>query len=127
MWPFKKNKTNQSDSNHYNLRWYDVGDGNPMDARILDIRDFTQTMKSTTKDPAIAEAFVQNRNDDGLRFRDQALDFATFSSTISYPHNGEKLDGIVFKSPQMEVKWDIYAFEEFFYFVRSWTGELLIE
>ncbi len=61
-----------------------------------------------------------NRSDDGSIFINQDLgNFAKFQCELAYPHNGAELDGIVFKSHQMEVKWDIYAYGSFFYFARS--------
>jgi hypothetical protein len=34
------------------------------------------------------------------------------------------LEGIVFKAPSMDVKWDIYVYDSVFLFARSWTGDL---
>ena len=123
MWPFKKNKEDKDSSK---LKWYDLGDENPFNAPILDIRDITLNMASTTKDPAIAEAYVANRSDDGTRhIATDTTSFASFESQLTYPHNGDELEGIIFKSPSMDVKWDLYAYGEFIYLARSWTGELV--
>lgn len=43
---------------------------------------------------------------------------------LVYPHNGAALEGVVFKADSMDCKWDIYAYNNYFYFTRSWTGEL---
>lgn len=123
MWPFKKGRNEKESSI---LKWYPNGESNPFTAPILDIRDFTLNMVSTTKDPSIAEAYVANRSDDGIQFIGQnPKNFSSFQCDLSYFHNGAELEGIVFKSSQMEVKWDIYAYENYFYFVRSWTADLV--
>ena len=81
---------------------------------------------SSTKDPAIAENFVASRSDDGRKYIGRTpTDAISVPTEITYPHNGEKLDGIVFKAPAMEVKWDIYAYGEWIHFVRSWTSDLI--
>ncbi len=54
-------------------------------------------------------------------------DSATVSVSLKYPHNGAALRGIVFKAKEMECKWDIYIYDDIFYFTRSWTGNLLFK
>jgi hypothetical protein len=106
--------------------WYPIGEGNPFDESILDIRCVTLNLVSTTKDQSIAENFNISRSDDGKQYIDQDIpDGKSFTSNIRYPHNGEELEGVVFKAESMDVKWDIYAYGEWFYFVRSWTSDLV--
>ena len=83
-------------------------------------------MVSTTKDLSIAENYTASRADDGRRYIGSSPENATsLSVNLRYPHNGSELNGIVFKSPRMEVKWDIYAYDGWLYFVRSWTSDLI--
>lgn len=129
MWPFKKkNKSDSNQPEQNNLTWMPVGSGNPFNEPIMDIRSVTLTMVSTTKDPAIAENYTQSRQSIGKEFINQSpVSPKTYETNFSYSHNGAELDGVVFKSPAMEIKWDIYAYGEWFYFVRSWTSDLIFK
>jgi hypothetical protein len=126
MWSFKKkNKVIQGDDE---IKWYPVGSENPFDAPILDIRFYTLNMIASTKDYNVAENYSLSRESDGSQFISKEPDHPiSYPINISYPHNNEKLEGIVFKSPAMEVKWDIYAYGEWFYFVRSWSSKLIFK
>jgi len=121
---FKKKKSNSSEG--YNFRWYEIGVENPFNKKVLDIRSFTGTMLSTTNDEKIAEMYGKLRQSNGAYLKkEQIQDSLGTASNLKYEHNGEELNGIVFKSDSMECKWDIYAFDNCFYFTRSWTGELV--
>lgn len=127
MWPFnKKKKNHQKPPLEEQFPWIPVGEDNPFDAPLMDIRDFTLSMISTTSDQSIAENYSRSRQSNGEEFVGTEPEHSVrIPCDIKYAHNGEKLDGIVFKSPEMEVKWDIYAYGEWFYFVRSWTSDLI--
>lgn len=107
-------------------KWCDVGEGNPFDESILDIRCVTLNLVATTREKSIAENYTASRSDNGEQYIGRDIpDGERFASNIRYPHNGEKLEGIVSKAESMDVKWDIYAYGEWFYFVRSWTSDLV--
>ena len=110
----------------YDFRWYKIGDNdNPFNKRILDIRPFTQTVTAATDKPEIAQSFMNLRESDGKYLVNQKIENENFVETnLEYPHNGEKLEGVIFKAGEMECKWDIYIYDEYFYFARSWSGEL---
>lgn len=109
----------------YNFNWYDVGEGNPFNKRILDIRPFTQKMISTTKDPAIAQLFLTNRQSSGEEYIGFDFENSTSVDTqLIYPHKGGKIEGVGYKAKVMEDKWDIYVWNDIIYFVRSWTSEV---
>ncbi len=36
------------------------------------------------------------------------------------------MNGPLFKAEEMEDKWDIYQFDDYLYFVRSWTDDLVL-
>ncbi len=106
-------------------KWYEVGEDNPFGIRVLDVRDLTWNVVATTSDRGIAESFNTQRQSDGREFIDAQLDDTeTVSCDLSFPHNGDALEGIVYKADSMDVKWDIYIYDSVFLFVRSWTGQL---
>jgi len=107
-------------------KWHEIGEGNPFSERILDIRSITLNLVATTREKWVAENYTKTRGDNGERFSGQDIDESIeIACNIRYPHNGEPLEGIVSKAESMDVKWDIYAYGEWFYFVRSWTSELV--
>jgi len=44
---------------------------------------------------------------------------------LRYPHKGPGQDGPLFRSPSMDVKWNIDLFDGYLYISRSWTGEVI--
>jgi hypothetical protein len=123
-----KNKESESlqDTGEYKFTWHDIGPKNPFNKRILDCRSLTQTLLSFTKDKSIAESFSEQRKSVGREFIEMRIsDSKSQEVNISYPHNGEKIEGAVFKAKSMEDKWDIYGWNNTLFFVRSWTGELV--
>ncbi|WP_299216649.1 hypothetical protein [uncultured Aquimarina sp.] len=128
---FKKRKSNresefQSESSKtYDFKWYEIGEGNPFNKRVLDIRSYTGTMLAFTKEKKLAEKYNDMRQSNGEYLKNQQILNSVDSIIyLKYPHNGDKLNGIIFKADSMDCKWDIYAFENFFYFSRSWNGDL---
>lgn len=120
-----KSSDTANSGNQYDLRWYDPGEDNPFPVRILDVRSLTWNVVATTKDVKIAESFSAQRHFDGRDFIDAAIENASkIVCHLVFPHNGDPLDGIVFKADSMDVKWDIYIYDSVFLFVRSWTGQL---
>lgn len=125
-WLKKAFKKDEPPAEEYPFRWYAADDAeNPFNKRVLDIKPFTQTVIAATSDQWIAASFSANRNSDGREFRGREIIGGTeIETNLVYPHNGERLEGIIFQAPEMEVKWDIYIYDDCFFFVRSWTGEL---
>lgn len=128
---FKKKKTqeseaNQSQTDEYNFKWYDLGEDNPFNKRVLDIRSLTQSMLSFTKDKAVAELFNKQRHSIGKELIDTKLEGSkTIDTHLEYPHNGSKMEGAGYKAKCMEDKWDIYFWNGIMYLTRSWTGEVI--
>ncbi|MEO3402978.1 hypothetical protein AAFN85_03690 [Mucilaginibacter sp. CAU 1740] len=113
----------QSNDPSLNFKWYDPGDGNPLNKRILDIRPYTQYMISTTNDWKTAERFITNRKITGEEYKGFEFKGAiSVNAQLTYPHNGKRLEGICYKASEMEDKWDIYIWDDIIYFVRSWTS-----
>lgn len=123
----KSIESEQANTNGFeDPKWYEIGEENPFDERILDIRSIALHVVATTREKWIAENFTQTRSDNGERFSGQNIDDCIeCECDIRYPHNGELLEGIVSKAESMDVKWDSYAYGEWFYFVRSWTSDLI--
>ncbi len=127
---FKKKKEEsesfQPKSDEYDFKWYDIGDDNPYNKRILDIRSLTQTMLSFTSDKEIAVLFNKQRNSYGEELINIKLKGSnSILTNLEYPHNGSKMEGAGFKAKCMEDKWDIYFWNGIMYLTRSWTGELI--
>jgi hypothetical protein len=120
----KSNKASTGEKQHQ-FKWYDPGPDNPFPVRILDVRSFTWNVVAMTSDAKIAATFSIQRNSDGREFIEKTIENArTIESHLVLPHNGDPLEGIVFKADSMDVKWDIYIYDSVFLFVRSWTGQL---
>jgi len=112
----------------YNFKWYEIGDENPFNKRILDCRSYTQNMISTTKNRMIIETFTNLRSSSGKEYVSKTIENCKVIDTnLIYAHNGTHLEGSCFKAKSMEEKWDIYVYDNYFYFVKSWTGELIFK
>jgi len=122
----KKEQEHVSDNGFDTPKWYEIGEDNPFDQPILDIRSVTLNIVATTKEKAIAENYNSSRSDDGKRYIGTKIpNGKLYKSNLRYPHNGDELKGIVYKADSMDVKWDIYVYDDWFYFTRSWTSELI--
>jgi len=122
----KESESYPSKSDEYIFKWYDLGEGNPFNKRILDIRSLTQTMLSFTSDKKVAVLFNEQRNSIGEELIDVKLEGSkTISTHLVYPHNGSKMEGAGYKAKCMEDKWDIYFWNGIMYLTRSWTGEVI--
>lgn len=108
------------------LMWYEPGPDNPFGVRLLDCRPVAWEMVSTTGDPDIASRFVALRNSDGRDLAEAPIqDPVRVGTSLTFPHDGSVLEGIVSKAGEMEEKWDIYIYDSVFLFARSWTGDLI--
>ena len=107
------------------FRWHEPGVENPFGVRVLDCQPLTRTMVAMTSDQRIAEQGARLRSSDGKDLIGGLIpDAIHVTTSLRFPHNGASLDGVVFKAPEMEVKWDIYCYDSTFLFARSWTGDL---
>ena len=106
------------------VRWI-TGSDNPFGVDLLDCRSFSQSMLAVTKDPKVAETYTALRGSSGEQYRGRTPeDSRTCACDLRYPHRGDTRDGPIFKAEAMEDKWDIYFYDGYLYFARSWTGEL---
>ncbi len=114
-----------NDGTEYEFKWYDPGDDNPFDIRVLDVRGLTWNVAATTNDRRIAESFNAQRQSDGRDLISAKIDNAqSVACDLMIPHNGDVLKGIVYKANSMDIKWDIYIYDSVFLIARSWTGQL---
>jgi hypothetical protein len=83
-------------------------------------------MVSTTEDPNVATRFVELRKSTGKQYIGKLPPNAvTVQCELAYPHTGQCKDGPLFVAEVMEDKWDIYLYDGYVYFTRSWTGDLV--
>jgi len=115
-----------SKENDYHFIWYDIDEeDNVFGVKILDIRSYTQNITTTTNDKSIIDKFQQLTKSDGKVFSNLLPEnHKTISCNLNYPCKGVT-SGPVFISPEMDHKWNIYYHNSHFFFVRSWTGELI--
>jgi len=129
MFQFFKKKIkapSTSQDQEYKFTWYEIGEGNPFNKRILDIRSLTQHVLSFTKDKSVAELFNKQRQSIGEELIDAIIPASEIIEVnLIYPHNGSKIEGTAYKARCMEDKWDIYGWDNIIYFTRSWTGEII--
>jgi len=122
----KESETFQNADQEYVFTWLDIGEDNPFNKRILDIRSFTQHMLSFTKDKYVAELFNKQRHSIGRELIHTKIpESKTINVNLVYPHNGSKIEGAAYKAKCMEDKWDIYGWNNIIYLTRSWTGEVI--
>ncbi len=113
------------DDDFTQLAWLEP-EQNPFGIRVLDCRPFSTAMIAVTSDPNIAVRFNQLRGARGEEHRGKSPDDSRMvRCALSYPLNGQSRDGPLFLAQQMEDKWDIYLYDGYLYFARSWTGELI--
>lgn len=131
MFGFFKRKTTALNATpdqkpRYKFIWYEIGESNPFNKKILDIRALTQTMLSWTKDESVARLFLRLRESIGQELINAEIyGSKTVEVYLVYPHNGSKIEGAAYKAKCMEDKWDIYSWNGIIYFTRSWTGEII--
>jgi hypothetical protein len=107
------------------LRWLQPTE-NVFGISCLDVRGFTRTMKAYTTDPEIADAFMRFRMLDGKGYRGKSPEHAArFPCELCYPLPDHMQDTPVYKAVSMDEKWDIYLYDGYLYFCRSWTGVLI--
>ena len=107
-------------------RWLAEDDvANPFNVGGFDCLAFVRSMRAVTQDQKIAESFLTLRYTVGAEYKgklpEQAVELAC---DLRYEYAGEVAEGILYKSSQMEEKWDIYLYDNRIYFCRSWTGAL---
>lgn len=122
----RKKKQLQPQEDNYRFRWLDPGKDSPFNKRVLDIRSFTWGIISTSEDTNIVNKYSDLRYTLGEEYIGKSIEDAEVHETFfEFPHNGSKVEGILYKSESMDVKWDMYSYDKIIYFTRSWTGELI--
>ena len=98
---------------------------NPWGLAVLDCTQFACTMISFTDSIEIARKFDNLRSSTGEELRNEIFNpTLSIACSLAYKISKRAPDGPIFKSRVMEEKWDIYLYDDHFYFCRSWGGEL---
>lgn len=106
------------------LSWIAAAES-PFGVEVLDIRPFTGTMISTSKDPRCAANAVGWRRDSGRSFRGASPEGARrIDCELRYQAPAGPLDGRWFCPEVMEEKWALYHHDGCLYAIRSWTRTL---
>lgn len=106
------------------LRWIEADD-NPFNVKIFDCRPYALAMISFSDDKKVAEHFALSRSSEGEQYRGSTpANSVHVECKLRYPVLKEIREGPIFKAREMEDKWDIYFYDGYLYFVRSWTGDL---
>lgn len=122
----KESETFENKDQEYEFSWVEIGEQNPFNKRILDIRSFTQHVLAFTKDKHVAGLFNKQRHSIGQELTNTKIPGSkTIEVSLVYPHNGSKIEGAAYKAKCMEDKWDIYGWNNILYLTRSWTGEIV--
>lgn len=105
-------------------RWLPPGK-NPWGLVILDCTQIALTMVSYTRSSEIAEKYAMLRSATGEELRSKVFNtIQSVNCSLAYNGAARRSDGPIFKAQSMEEKWDIYLYDDYFYFCRSWTGDL---
>lgn len=99
---------------------------NPFGMRVLDCRPITHKHVSVTSSQEIADRFASLRHASGNEHVGTAPPGAqVFRCELVYP-TLVMSHGPVFRASAMEDKWDIFFFDGYLYFARSWSGNLIL-
>jgi len=108
-----------------NIKWLEAED-NPYGLRVLDCRDVTSKLVSSSQDQSVVDQFLHLRSQSVDRVSDQLPeDAVTIPCSLEYPSMDSLSDGLNYLAEMMEDKWDILHKDEHLYFMRSWTGHLI--
>ena len=99
----------------------------PWGVPVYDVRPTTQTMLSSSPDPAMATNAVSYNQEDGFAFFDQKPWIArSIQANLSFPIDGALYDGPLFIPNTMEHKWAIYFIKNKMIFIRSWLRQVRV-
>lgn len=128
----------ENDSEEFDLKWLEPEESG-FNIRVLDCRPFTETRVAFAAEEQNAITFLSTRDSGGEHHRGKSPENAcSFSCDLSYPINAliysqitnrsfetrDLPEGKLFSAAEMEEKWDVYYFDKYFYFVRSWTDKI---
>jgi hypothetical protein len=103
------------------------GEASPFPFDVFDCRAFALTSVAMASAEDIAGSFSRQRRSDGREYINRLPEREVFVDfDLAVKLGGFIMrEGPLFKAQQMEDKWDIYQYSGYFYFVRSWTGNLV--
>ena len=97
---------------------------NPFGVEVLYCIPYASRMISTTTDPNIARQFGQLLTQEDL-IAGTPSDIREIACDLSYTLREPLAEGPVFRSQEMEEKWDVYFYGGQLYCARSWTGDVM--
>lgn len=108
------------------LQWVEAHEST-FGLRYLDCRAIALRRRTAASDKTIEGRWARERANDGRRLAGQRPEHALSLTTLLLGPMNEPLpaDGPVFKGDHLDEKWDIYLFDGWLYFVRSWSGLLV--
>ena len=102
------------------VKWVEAAD-NPWGVRVLDVRQVTLGMLSSSRDPLCATNAVSYGQDDGTGFIGQTPpNQRTIDTNLRFRRDRLLADGALFIPNTMEHKWAIYFHQGRILFIRSW-------
>ncbi|MCE5230214.1 hypothetical protein LLG95_11525 [bacterium] len=126
--PSPRKALQEASLNPDNLKWLEPEE-NDYGVRILDCREVTTKLISTTTDKTIALKFTSSGQYGGAEYiGEEPKNPQPVPGELKYPYASEApADGPIYLAQEMEDKWNIFLQEGFLYFTRSWTGDLMIK
>ena len=86
---------------------------------------YVRSRLSMTSDPGIAQSFTEGRISTGAEHAGHLPDGAVvLDCAMTYDMVRPLEEGVVFRSTEMEDKWDIFHQKDRLVFCRSWTGKV---
>jgi NAD-dependent SIR2 family protein deacetylase/ADP-ribosylglycohydrolase/protein-tyrosine phosphatase/TPR repeat protein len=128
----------ENDSEEFDLQWLEPEESD-FNISVLDCRPFTETRVSFAAEDQNARTFLSTRDLNGEHHRGKSpANARSFSCDLSYAINAliyssisnrsfeirDLPEGKLFSAAEMEEKWDVFYFDKYFYFVRSWTDKI---
>lgn len=123
---FGKDKKEDNNSSENQFQWIEPAD-NPWGIRVLDLRPFTLTMLSSSKDPQMATNAISYGAEDGRSFwKQEPKNQKSITCNFSILIDKSLQPGVLFIPETMEHKWAIYFDGENLIFIRSWLREVFV-
>ena len=124
-WLRRRHTVTTPSTNTPQIRWLEPNE-NPFGVRMLDCRSYALGRVSTTGSPQVAMTYGKLRGSFGEEYRGKLPNEPrSVVCSFNVPLDRPAEHGPLFKSREMEEKWDIYFYDGYLYFTRSWTGELI--
>jgi hypothetical protein len=103
------------------ISWLEAPES-PWGVRMLDLRPFTLSTKSTSGKEESAKNLASLQQDSGIGFVGQQAQSSTVTqASLRYPIDHKLADGVLHAPNEMEDKWALFFHNDQIICVRSWT------